>query len=203
MSAEKLPFVVSTVFTIGPRVDDMDSLLLYAKVKLSNHVNELVQGVIEEVFEKVQLELNQYGLRIYNANVKTQMEASNEAKVSSSLNSGMAETVGDADASSGINPTCPPPCESHRNTEACSKCMYNKYQPEPEKEFCLPANGSHPVSVYDIQMKHWPMNFRTNGKKAYLTRGWSRFAQAKQLREGETSHFMSSGAREGQGLGSS
>ncbi|KAL6502106.1 Flotillin-like protein 4 [Orobanche gracilis] len=127
MSAEKLPFVLPAVFTIGPRVDDEASLLKYAKLisphdKLSNHVNELVQGIIEgetrvlaasmtmeevfrgtkefkkEVFGKVQLELNQFGLLIYNANVKqlvdvpgheyfsylgqkTQMEAANQAKV--------------------------------------------------------------------------------------------------------------------------
>ncbi|XVF75751.1 hypothetical protein PTKIN_Ptkin13bG0212200 [Pterospermum kingtungense] len=127
MSAEKLPFVLPAVFTIGPRVDDEESLLKYAKLisphdKHSNHVNELVQGIIEgetrvlaasmtmeeifkgtkdfkyEVFEKVQVELNQFGLYIYNANVKqlvdvpgheyfsylgqkTQMEAANQAKV--------------------------------------------------------------------------------------------------------------------------
>ncbi|XP_021277251.1 flotillin-like protein 3 [Herrania umbratica] len=127
MSAEKLPFILPAVFTIGPRVDNEESLLKYAKLmsphdKNSNHVNELVQGVIEgetrvlaasmtmeeifkgtkefkqEVFEKVQFELNQFGLLIYNANVKqlvdvpgheyfsylgqkTQMEAANQAKV--------------------------------------------------------------------------------------------------------------------------
>ncbi|KAL5578277.1 hypothetical protein UlMin_019976 [Ulmus minor] len=127
MSAEKLPFILPAVFTIGPRVNDTEALLLYAKLlstheKESNHVNELVQGIIEgetrvlaasmtmedifkgtkefkrEVFEKVQLELNQFGLLIYNANVKqlvdvqgheyfsylgqkTQMEAANQAKV--------------------------------------------------------------------------------------------------------------------------
>ncbi|KAJ1413153.1 Band 7 domain [Sesbania bispinosa] len=127
MSAEKLPFVLPAVFTIGPRVDDEESLLKYARLisphdKLSNHVKDLVQGIIEgetrvlaasmtmeeifkgtkdfkqEVFEKVQLELNQFGLLIYNANVKqlvdvpgheyfsylgqkTQMEAANQAKV--------------------------------------------------------------------------------------------------------------------------
>lgn len=127
MSAEKLPFILPAVFTIGPRVDDIESLHKYAKLisphdKLSKHVKELVQGVIEgetrvlaasmtmeeifkgtkqfkqEVFEKVQLELNQFGLLIYNANVKqlvdvpgheyfsylgqkTQMEAANQAKV--------------------------------------------------------------------------------------------------------------------------
>ncbi|CBI36454.3 unnamed protein product, partial [Vitis vinifera] len=127
MSAEKLPFILPAVFTIGPQVEDQEKVLLYAKLlsshdKQSNHVNELVQGVIEgetrvlaasmtmeeifkgtkefkkEVFEKVQLELNQFGLLIYNANVKqlvdvpgheyfsylgqkTQMEAANQAKV--------------------------------------------------------------------------------------------------------------------------
>ncbi|KAJ4832439.1 Flotillin-like protein 3 [Turnera subulata] len=140
MSSEKLPFVLPAVFTIGPRVDDMDCLLLYAKLmsphdKLSNHVKELVQGVIEgetrvlaasmtmeeifsgtknfkkEVFEKVQLELNQFGLLIYNANVKqlvdvpgheyfsylgqkTQMEAANQAKVDVA----QAKMVGDIGA---------------------------------------------------------------------------------------------------------
>ncbi|XP_047324778.1 flotillin-like protein 4 [Impatiens glandulifera] len=127
MSAEKLPFVLPAVFTIGPRIDDDDSLVKYAKLisphdKLSKHVKELVQGIIEgetrvlaasmtmeevfrgtkefkeEVFQKVQLELNQFGLLIYNANVKqlvdvpgheyfsylgqkTQMEAANQARV--------------------------------------------------------------------------------------------------------------------------
>lgn len=127
MSAEKLPFILPAVFTIGPRVDDEQALLKYAKLisphdKLSNHTTELVQGIIEgetrvlaasmtmeeifkgtkefkqQVFEKVQLELNQFGLLIYNANVKqlvdvrgheyfsylgqkTQMEAANQAKV--------------------------------------------------------------------------------------------------------------------------
>ncbi|KAB2612703.1 flotillin-like protein 4 [Pyrus ussuriensis x Pyrus communis] len=127
MSSEKLPFMLPAVFTIGPRIDDIQSLHKYAKLisrhdKLSSHVKELVQGIIEgetrvlaasmtmeevfrgtkefkqEVFEKVQLELNQFGLLIYNANVKqlvdvpgheyfsylgqkTQMEAANQARV--------------------------------------------------------------------------------------------------------------------------
>ncbi|KAK3407628.1 hypothetical protein EUGRSUZ_J00037 [Eucalyptus grandis] len=112
MSAGKLPFVLPAVFTIGPRVDDEASLVKYAKLlsphdKLSHHAKELVQGIIEgetrvlaasmtmeeifrgtkefkqEVFGKVQLELNQFGLLIYNANVKqlTQVEAANQAKV--------------------------------------------------------------------------------------------------------------------------
>lgn len=127
MSAEKLPFLLPAVFTIGPRHEDMESLLKYAKLisphdKLSGHVNELVQGIIEgetrvlaasmtmedifrgtkefkqEVFGKVQLELDQFGLLIYNANVKqlvdvsgseyfsylgqkTQQEAANQARV--------------------------------------------------------------------------------------------------------------------------
>ncbi|KAL7112347.1 hypothetical protein ACP275_05G146600 [Erythranthe tilingii] len=127
MSAEKLPFILPAVFTIGPSTADDSSLIKFAKLisphdKHSHHVKELVQGVIEgetrvlaasmtmeeifkgtkefkkEVFEKVQLELNQFGLLIYNANVKqlvdvpgheyfsylgqkTQMEAANQAKI--------------------------------------------------------------------------------------------------------------------------
>lgn len=127
MSAEKLSFLLPAVFTIGPRVEDKESLLKYAKL-LSRHdrdshdVKDLVQGVIEgetrvlaasmtmedvfkgskdfkeKVFGNVQLELNQFGLLIYNANIKqlvdvrgheyfsylgqkTQMEAANQAKV--------------------------------------------------------------------------------------------------------------------------
>ncbi|KAM0968930.1 hypothetical protein ACFX13_017511 [Malus domestica] len=127
MSSEKLPFILPAVFTIGPRVDDVPSLHKYAKLlcrhdQLSSHVKDLVQGIIEgetrvlaasmtmedvfkgtkefkkEVFDKVQLELNQFGLLIYNANVKQlvdvrgheyfsylgqkiQMEAANKARV--------------------------------------------------------------------------------------------------------------------------
>lgn len=51
MSAEKLPFVLPAVFTIGPRIDDDLSLLKYAKLisphdKLSHHVKELVQVIV-------------------------------------------------------------------------------------------------------------------------------------------------------------
>ncbi|KAI3923221.1 hypothetical protein MKW92_042886 [Papaver armeniacum] len=99
MSSEKLAFLLPAVFTIGPRHEDHQSLLRYAKLlschnRQSNHVKDLVQGIIEgetrvlaasmtmedvfkgtkdfkkEVFEKVQLELNQFGLLIYNANIK-------------------------------------------------------------------------------------------------------------------------------------
>ncbi|PWA67444.1 SPFH/band 7/PHB domain membrane-associated family protein [Artemisia annua] len=127
MSAEKLPFILPAVFTIGPRVEDIASLHKYAKLTIckdkdESHMQELVKGIIEgetrvlaasmtmdeifrgtkefkkEVFDKVQLELNQFGLLIYNANVKqlvdvpgheyfsylgqkTQMEAANQAKI--------------------------------------------------------------------------------------------------------------------------
>lgn len=127
MSAEKLPFVLPAVFTIGPKADVEQSLIKYARLvaphdKHSHHVKDLVKGIIEgetrvlaasmtmedifkgtkefkqEVFEKVQIELNEFGLHIYNANVKqlvdvpgheyfsflgqkTQQEAANSAKV--------------------------------------------------------------------------------------------------------------------------
>ncbi|KAL5706241.1 Flotillin-like protein 4 [Ranunculus cassubicifolius] len=127
MSAEKLPFILPAVFTIGPQADSMESLLKYAKLlsphdRQSNNIKDLVQGVIEgetrvlaasmtmeeifrgtkafkkEVFDKVQLELDQFGLLIYNANIKqlvdvrgheyfsylgqkTQNEAANQAKI--------------------------------------------------------------------------------------------------------------------------
>ncbi|CAM0905012.1 unnamed protein product [Alopecurus aequalis] len=137
MSAEKLPFILPAVFTIGPRItatgdqeSDMDleaQLLLYAKLiapldSSRSHVHETVKGIIEgetrvlaaeltmeeifkgtksfkeKVFTQVQEELNQFGLVIYNANVKqlvdvpgheyfsylgqkTQQDAANQARV--------------------------------------------------------------------------------------------------------------------------
>ena len=146
---------------------------------------------------------------------------------SSSMNSDMATTAGDADsASSGIYPAWPPPCEGHGSTKACSVCIYSKYEPEPEQEFvkilsptdtrregsyrlyipkpradrfCPPANESEEISVYDVQMNHWPMCFRSSGGKAYLTRGWSSFAQAKELSEGDTITFYELNCKRGTG----
>ncbi|KAL2632566.1 hypothetical protein R1flu_004045 [Riccia fluitans] len=126
MSLEKLPFSLPAVFTIGPR-DEEESLLKFAKLiashnMTSEHVSDLLKGIIEgetrvlaagmtmeeifkgaehfkmEVFNKVQTELDQFGLHIYNANIKqlvdhpgqeyfsylgqkTQAEAANQAKV--------------------------------------------------------------------------------------------------------------------------
>ncbi|RHN41334.1 Flotillin-like protein 4 [Medicago truncatula] len=109
MSAEKLPFVLPAVFTIGPRVDDHESLLKYAKLisqhdRHSNHVNELVQGIIEsetrvlaasmtmeevfrgtkefikEVFKKQLVDVPGHEYFSYLGQ-KTQMEAANQAKV--------------------------------------------------------------------------------------------------------------------------
>jgi flotillin len=127
MSAEKLPFLLPAVFTIGPRAEDREKLIRYAKL-LSSHQNnstedrDLVEGIIEgetrviaasmtmeeifkgnkefkqRVFENVQLELDKFGLLIYNANIKQlvdcdgheyfsflgkkiQMEAANRAKI--------------------------------------------------------------------------------------------------------------------------
>ncbi|KAI9101458.1 hypothetical protein K1719_023940 [Acacia pycnantha] len=99
ISAEKLPFILPVVFTIGPKAEELECLLKYARLlsahdQHSNHVNDLVQGVIEgetrvltasmtmeeifkntkefkkQVFDHVQLELNQFGLLIYHAYVK-------------------------------------------------------------------------------------------------------------------------------------
>ncbi|KAI9095095.1 hypothetical protein DFS34DRAFT_185866 [Phlyctochytrium arcticum] len=98
MSSEKLPFKLPAVFTIGPNLNTED-LVLYAQLigthSLNNmHVADIIKGIVEgetrvlaagmtmekifmdtkefkqNVFEKVQLELNQFGLKIYNANIK-------------------------------------------------------------------------------------------------------------------------------------
>ncbi|KAL3695103.1 hypothetical protein R1sor_008754 [Riccia sorocarpa] len=126
MSIEKLPFTLPAVFTIGPR-DEQESLVKFAKLiashdMASKHVSDLLKGIIEgetrvlaagmtmeeifrgaeyfkmQVFDKVQVELDQFGLHIYNANIKqlvdhpgqeyfsllgqkTQAEVANQAKV--------------------------------------------------------------------------------------------------------------------------
>ncbi|KAI6688909.1 hypothetical protein NL676_025737 [Syzygium grande] len=101
MSAEKLPFFFSVVFTIGPCVTDHESLLLYARlitshVKPSVHVNDLIRGlikgqmlaasmttekVLEKVLEKLQLKLKQYGLVIYKVNRLDASQAKMKGKV--------------------------------------------------------------------------------------------------------------------------
>ena len=52
MSAEKLPFVLPAVFTIGPKEEEREMMMKYAKLmsnhdRNSHHVKDLVQGVIE------------------------------------------------------------------------------------------------------------------------------------------------------------
>ncbi|KAJ6361307.1 hypothetical protein OIU78_001868 [Salix suchowensis] len=83
MSAEKLPFVLPAVFTIGPRVDDEQSLFRYAKLisphdKLSSHVKELVQGIIEGETRLVDVPGHEYFSYLGQ---KTQMEAANQARI--------------------------------------------------------------------------------------------------------------------------
>ncbi|KAF9159712.1 hypothetical protein BGX21_002386 [Mortierella sp. AD011] len=125
MSSEKLPFILPAVFTIGPH-DERDSLIKYGKllsgVKSDKELHDLLKGVIEgetrvlaaamtmeqifqgtkkfkqQVYDKVQLELEHFGLRIYNSNIKqlcdmpgheyfsfmgqrVQQEAANQAKI--------------------------------------------------------------------------------------------------------------------------
>ncbi|KAF8929281.1 hypothetical protein EDD21DRAFT_371146 [Dissophora ornata] len=125
MSSEKLPFILPAVFTIGPH-DDRDALIIYGKllsgIKSERELHDLLKGVIEgetrvlaaamtmeqifqgtkkfkqQVYDKVQLELEHFGLRIYNSNIKqlcdmpgheyfsfmgqrVQQEAANQAKI--------------------------------------------------------------------------------------------------------------------------
>ncbi|KAF5954401.1 hypothetical protein HYC85_007257 [Camellia sinensis] len=89
MSAEKLPFILPDVFTIGPRVDCEESMLKYAKLisphdKLSNHVTELVQGVIEGetrvLAAWMTMEQIFKGTKEFKKE-KTQMEAANRARI--------------------------------------------------------------------------------------------------------------------------
>ncbi|KAL1922686.1 uncharacterized protein VTP21DRAFT_10225 [Calcarisporiella thermophila] len=104
MSIEKLEFLLPGSFTVGPK-DDLESVERYARLltntpKGESHVQELVRGVIEgearvlaasmtieEIFRdrrsfkenivrSIQSELDQFGLFIYNANIKQLMDTS-------------------------------------------------------------------------------------------------------------------------------
>ncbi|XVF56188.1 hypothetical protein PTKIN_Ptkin06aG0098300 [Pterospermum kingtungense] len=214
MSAEKLPFVLPAVFTIGPRVDDEESLLKYAKLisphdKLSNHVKELVQGSIEgetrvlaasmtmeeifkgtkefklEVFEKVQLELNQFGLLIYNANVKqlvdvpgheyfsylgqkTQMEAANQAKVDVAE----AKMKGEIGAKLREGQTL----QNAARIDAETKIISTQRQGEGKKE---EIRVKTEVKVYENQRE--AELAETNADLAKKKAGWSKEAQVAEV----------------------
>lgn len=106
MTAEKLPFMLDTVFAIGTAGDDPDSLLSNAKLHRlqSEYVKEIVQGVVEEVVtvaasslsmedvfrdikafkqqmvDGIQSELSQFGLRIYNNDIQLPVIAAADAE---------------------------------------------------------------------------------------------------------------------------
>jgi len=96
MSREKMEFRLPGVFTIGPR-DDPEALKRYSILlgdKKLEKIDEIIEGVIEgetrvlsaameieeifndrdafkvQIIERVQKELDQFGLIIYNANIK-------------------------------------------------------------------------------------------------------------------------------------
>ncbi|KAI9073983.1 hypothetical protein K1719_044047 [Acacia pycnantha] len=89
MSAEKFPFILLAVFTIGPKADEPKCLLKYARLlsahdKLSHHVNDLVQGDIEGetrvLAASMTMEQIFKGTKEFKTH-KTQMEAANQARV--------------------------------------------------------------------------------------------------------------------------
>ncbi|XP_050231512.1 flotillin-like protein 4 [Mercurialis annua] len=217
MSAEKLPFLLPAVFTIGPRVDSEDSLIVYARLmsthdQNSNHVNELVQGVIEgetrvlaasmtmeeifrgtkdfkqEVFGKVQLELNQFGLIIYNANVKQlvdvrgqeyfsylgqkiQTEAANQAKVDVAEATMKGETG--AKTRQGLT------AQNAAKIDAETKIISTQRQGEGQKEEIKVKTD---VKIFQNQKEAEVAE--ANAELATKKAGW---AQASQLAEVESS----------------
>lgn len=102
LSIEKIPFRLPGFFTIGPK-DDKESLIMYVRLLSDQDIHKMILGVLEgetrilsskmtleeifnnrEVFKKtiikgVQEELDQFGLIIYNANIK-EMKDSEESK---------------------------------------------------------------------------------------------------------------------------
>uniref|UniRef100_A0A803LNS1 Flotillin-like n=1 Tax=Chenopodium quinoa TaxID=63459 RepID=A0A803LNS1_CHEQI len=216
MSAEKLPFVLPAVFTIGPRVDDDHHacLVLYAKLMAphdmnSDHVHQLVQGIIEgetrflaatmtmeevfkgtkefkkEVFEKVQLELNQFGLFIYNANIKqlvdvpgheyfsylgqkTQMEAANQAKVDVAE----AKMKGEVGAKQREGETA----QNAAKIDAETKIISLQRQGEGKK---AEVKVKSEIKIFENQKEADVA--KANAELAALKAGWSKSAQLAEV----------------------
>ncbi|KAE8729684.1 Flotillin-like protein 1 [Hibiscus syriacus] len=214
MSAEKLPFVLPAVFTIGPREGDNDSLIKYARLmsphhKESYHVKELVQGVIEgetrviaaamtmeeifkgtkefkrEVFDKIQLELNQFGLVVYNCNVqqlvdvpgheyfsylgqKTQMEAANQAKIDVAE----AKMKGEVGAKLREGQTK----QNAAKIDAETKIIATQRQGEGKKE---EIRVNTEVKVFENQRE--AEIAKANADLAKKKAGWSKEAQVAQV----------------------
>ena len=102
LSVEKIPFRLPGFFTIGPK-DDKESLVKYVRLLSDRDIHTMILGVLEgetrilsskmtleeifnnrQVFKEtiiqgVQSELDQFGLIIYNANIK-EMKDSDESK---------------------------------------------------------------------------------------------------------------------------
>lgn len=214
MSAEKLPFVLPAVFTIGPRADDMEAIEKYARLlancdKNSKHVEELVQGIIEgetrvlvasmtmeevfkgtkefkeEVFDKVQIELNQFGLFIYNANVKqlvdvpgheyfsylgqkTQMEAANQAKVD------VAEAKMKGAVGSKLREG--QTLQNAAKIDAETKIIATRRQGDGKKE---EVKVNTEVKIYENQREAEVA--KANSELAMKKAGWAREAQMAQV----------------------
>ncbi|KAE8729680.1 Flotillin-like protein 1 [Hibiscus syriacus] len=88
MSAEKLLFVLPAIFSVGLRDDDNDSLIKYSRFmsphhKESDHVKELVQGVIEGETRVIAAAMTMEEIFKGTKEFKheTQMEAANQAKI--------------------------------------------------------------------------------------------------------------------------
>lgn len=98
MSCEKIPFILPGFFTIGPK-NDNDSLIKYARAMVHADINQIILGIIEgetrtlssqmtmeqifndrqifkdTIIKGVQEELDQFGLQIFNANIKELLDS--------------------------------------------------------------------------------------------------------------------------------
>lgn len=184
MSSEKLPFTLPVVFTIGPKLE-MENLTLFAQLLAThdpngNHVTTIIKGIVEgetrvlaasltmnkifegtrefkeEIYDKVQTELNQFGLKIYNANIKqlvdlpgheyfsylgqkTQKDAANQAKVDIAL----ANNKGEVGARQQEGETKRKVCEINNQTrmfEIEQNTVTEKKQAEKQAEVVIKQN---------------------------------------------------------------
>ncbi|XP_074274114.1 flotillin-like protein 3 [Silene latifolia] len=110
MTADKHPFLIPVVFSVGLNVNDEDSLVRYTNLVNSYRMNCFVEGIIKmeirelagwmtmeeivfkgskdfekKVFDKVELALNKFGLIIYNADFKQLVDVSGQGYFSTKM----------------------------------------------------------------------------------------------------------------------
>ncbi|KAL8100262.1 hypothetical protein AgCh_032493 [Apium graveolens] len=106
----KKAWILLAVFTIGPRLDN-DNLLKYAKLisphdKLSNHIKELVQGIIDKLPNHVKIDAETKIISTQRQGQGRKEEIRVKAEVKVFENEREAEVAGEEEGRVGKKRTC-------------------------------------------------------------------------------------------------